>query len=74
MRESKAKERLKRMAKKNNEYIKQNYDRIVVLAPMGTKDRLKDLLKDGESINALVNRLIQGEIERREAAQIAKPE
>lgn len=68
MKESKAKERLKRIAKKNNEYIKQNYDRVVVLAPTGTKDRLKDLLKDGESINALINGLIQEEIARREYA------
>ena len=67
MKESKAKERLKRIAKKNNEYIKQNYDRVVVLAPTGTKDRLKALLKNGESINALVNGLIQEEIARRDS-------
>ena len=71
MKESKAKERLKRIAKKNNEYIKQNYDRVVVLAPTGTKDRIKAVLRPGESVSALINRLISEELERRETGQAA---
>ena len=66
MKESQARERLKRIAKKNNEYIKNNYDRVVVLAPPGTKDKIKAVLGPGESASQFINALISEEIERRE--------
>lgn len=55
MKASEAKERLEKQYKRQNEYIKNNYDRMTVTLPKGTKERIKER---GESVNGLVNRLI----------------
>lgn len=40
------------------------FDRIVILAPQGTKDKIKAFT--GESINGYINRLVREDLEKRE--------
>lgn len=47
-----AKKRLSTRYKKQNEYIKNTYDRLSVTVPKGTKDRIKDT---GFSMNEFIN-------------------
>lgn len=47
--------------KYNNQYIRDTYDRVNVLLPKGTKDRIQ---KSGETMNSFVNRLVEAELER----------
>ena len=43
-----AKERLEKQYKRQNEHIKENYDRVSITLPKGTKERIK---KKGETVN-----------------------
>lgn len=52
--------------KKQNDKIKENYDRVSVTLPKGTKDRVKAL---GLSMNGYINKLVLDDLERLEAAQ-----
>ena len=49
--------------KKQNDKIKDNYDRVSVTLPKGTKDRIKKL---GLSINGYINALVLADLERLE--------
>lgn len=49
--------------KRQNERIKENYDRVSITLPKGTKDRIKET---GESINAYISRLVMEDLERME--------
>lgn len=62
-----AKERIKKQYDRQNQFIKDSYDRISVTAPKGTKAQVKDLLQDGESINGIVNGLLDSWITARKA-------
>ena len=55
-------EKLKIRYKKQNDKIKNNYDRISVTLPKGMKEEIKT--KTGKSINALVNELLKRELEK----------
>lgn len=66
--EKTAREKLQQIAKRNNQYIKNNYDRIVTLAPRGTVDRIKAIIGP-QSINSYVNELIAADIKRCEDLQ-----
>lgn len=48
--------------KRQNEYIRNNYDRISVTVPPGTKQKIIDL---GYSVNAYINELIKNDLEKR---------
>lgn len=61
-------EKLKVRYKKQNDKIKNNYDRISVTLPKGMKEEIKT--KTGKSINALVNELIKRELEKYESDQV----
>ena len=50
-----AKERLEKQYKRQNEHIKENYDRISITLPKGTKERIKS---KGASINGYITRLV----------------
>ena len=52
----KALERQTAQYKRQNEFIKDNYDRQTVTLPKGTKEKIK---ARGETVNGLVNRLIK---------------
>ena len=43
----------------NNRYIKESYDRIMIVVPKGDRDKIKAWCKDqGKSVNAVVTGLI----------------
>ena len=56
-----------RLIKYNNEFNKSKYDRISLMLPKGKKEILQAAAgKTGESVNGLINRLIDAELERLE--------
>lgn len=56
----------KRANKKwNDENMKERYDRIQLVVPRGKKEVIQTAAKqNGESVNALINRLIDAELDR----------
>ena len=56
-----AKERLEKQYKRQNEHIKENYDRISITLPKGTKERIKS---KGESINGYITRLVFADLDK----------
>lgn len=51
--------------KYNNEFNAKAYDRINLTIPKGEKERIKSAAdKNGESVNALINRVLFTEVER----------
>jgi lipase chaperone LimK len=54
-----AKKRVVQQYKRQNEHIKNNYDRISITLPKGTKERI---LQKEESINGYVSRLIMQDL------------
>ena len=50
-----AKERLERQYRRQNEHIKENYDRVSITLPKGTKERIK---AKGETVNGYITRLV----------------
>lgn len=56
-----AKERLEKQYKRQNEHIKENYDRISITLPKGTKERIKS---KGESINGYITRLVLADLDK----------
>lgn len=59
-------ERLEKQYKRQNNHIKENYDRVSITLPKGSKQRIKDA---GESINGFICRLVAAELERLEKKQ-----
>lgn len=60
-------EKLKVRYKKQNDKIKDNYDRISVTLPKGTKEEITR--KTGMSINAFINELVENELKKIESDQ-----
>lgn len=58
-----AKERLKKQYNRQNEHIKENYDRVSITLPKGTKERIK---AKGETINGYIVRVVLDDLERSE--------
>ena len=56
-----AKERLEKQYRRQNEHIKENYDRISITLPKGTKERIKS---KGESINGYITRLVLADLNK----------
>ena len=51
-----------------NRYIAKKYDRINLTVPKGEKERIQMVARqNGESVNALINRVVFAEVERIEA-------
>lgn len=57
----------KKQYKRQNEYIKNAFDRVSITLPSGTKDKIKPL--SGLSINAYINNLVMADLERLEQQQ-----
>lgn len=55
-----AKQRLEKQYKRQNEHIKETYDRVSVTLPKGTKERIK---AKGESINGYITRLVLADLD-----------
>lgn len=66
-------EKYKQRIKRQNEKIKQDYDRASVTLPKGTKDRIQAL---GYTVNGFLNSAVLSELEKLEAEtpQTAQPE
>lgn len=58
-----AKKRLEKQYKRQNEHIKENYDRVSITLPKGTKERIKE---HGESVNGYITALVLEDLDRRE--------
>ena len=51
-----------------NKYISKTYDRINLIVPKGEKKRIQTVAEqNGESVNALINRVVFAEVKRIEA-------
>lgn len=61
-----AKKTLEKQYKRQNEYIKDNYDRVSITLPKGTKERIKNT---NESINGFITRVVLQELETIEKTQ-----
>ena len=59
-----AKQRLEKQYKRQNEHIKETYDRVSVTLPKGTKERIK---AKGESINGYITRLVIADLDEPES-------
>lgn len=54
-----------KLIKYNNQFNKENYDRISLMIAKGKKEQIQAYAKqNGESVNGFINRLIDTEIER----------
>ena len=62
-----------KLIKYNNQFNKDNYDRISLMIPKGKKEVIQLCAKvDGESVNGFINRLIDAEIDRMAASGIVE--
>ena len=59
-------ERLEKQYKRQNEHIKENYDRVSITLPKGTKERIK---AKGESVNGYITRLVLSDLGEEKAEQ-----
>ena len=66
-----AQKRIAKQYKRQNEYIKGNYDRVSATLPKGTTERIKEL---GLSVNGLINSLVLAELERLERDKSSEPQ
>lgn len=66
MDEKTAAERLQKQYKSQNEFIKNNYDRINLTTPSGTKERIKSVIGPAASVNGWINGIIEKELKRAE--------
>jgi hypothetical protein len=57
-------ERQQRRIKRQNEHIKENYDRVSITLPKGTKERIK---AKGETVNGYITRLVIADLGQEEA-------
>lgn len=48
--------------KRQNQYIKENYDRVSVTLPAGSKEIIKNM---GLSVNGYINDLVKSDLEKR---------
>lgn len=58
-----AKARLKKQYNRQNEHIRENYDRVSITLPKGTKERIK---AKGETVNGYIVRIVLDDLERSE--------
>lgn len=49
----------------NTKYARENYDNITIRLEKGTKDRIKEALNPGESLNGFFASIVKDEIEKR---------
>lgn len=65
-----AQEVLDRMYKRQNKYIAENYDRVSLTLPKGTKQRITS---KGETVNGFINRIVLAELDRIETGVAPGP-
>ena len=53
----------------NSEHMKERYDRIQIVVQKGKRERIQEAAKqNGETVSGMINRLIDSELERLQAA------
>ena len=57
----KAKKTLQKQYARQNNYIKESYDRVSVTLPKGTKKRIA---ATGETVNGFINRVVAAELDQ----------
>ncbi|MBR1931680.1 MAG: hypothetical protein IJ833_09475 [Lachnospiraceae bacterium] len=62
----KAKVHLEKQYKRQNEHIKEKYDRISITLPKGTKERIK---AKGETVNGYITRLVLADLGEKQGAE-----
>ena len=67
---TKEKVRLETQYKRQNEFIKENYDRVSVTLPKGTKERIQ---ATGESVNGFLCRLVEQEFAKSQTGKNTPP-
>lgn len=65
-----AQEVLDKMYKRQNKYIAENYDRVSLTLPKGTKQRITS---KGETVNGFINRIVLSELGRLESGVAPGP-
>lgn len=55
-------ERQKKQYARQNEYIKESFDRVSVTLPKGTKERIKET---GQSVNSFINNVVKKELDKK---------
>lgn len=58
-----AQKRLEKQYRRQNEHIKENYDRVSITLPKGTTDRIKS---QGFTVNGYINKLVLQDLEKLE--------
>lgn len=66
MDEKAAVEKLQKQYARQNNFIKEKYDRIALTSPVGTKERIKAVIGENASVNAWINSLIEKELKKQE--------
>ena len=61
-----AKETLKKQYKRQNEHIKQKYDRVSITLPKGTRERIH---AKGETVNGYITRLVLADLWKEDEEQ-----
>ena len=56
-----AKKTLQKQYARQNNYIKESYDRVSVTLPKGTKDKI---IARGETVNGFINRLVAAALDQ----------
>lgn len=59
----KAKKTLEKQYKRQNDYIKNTYDRVSITLPKGTKEQI---IATGESVNGFINRVVLDALKNQE--------
>ncbi len=55
-------ERQKKQYQRQNNYIKESFDRVSVTLPKGTRERIK---ATGESVNSFINKVVKKELDKK---------
>jgi hypothetical protein len=64
-----------KLIKYNNDFNKENYDRVSLMLPKGKKERIQEYVKQtGESVNGFINRLIDRELDNTATRDTAIPD
>lgn len=66
MANKKAKEHLEKQYKRQNNHIKEKYDRVSITLPKGTKERIK---AKGETVNGYITRLVMADLGEKPGAE-----
>ena len=56
-------DRQRKQYARQNDYIKNNFERVSITLPKGTKDKIK---KTGQTVNGFINNVVKKELDKKE--------